>query len=641
MTTTSVAGNATSTTPARAATASNKNASYKRNSSPLKRKRVAAPETSKSIKGSRKVKSATIPKQIPIPTTVSPACAPPPTQILLIDNGGNTLKYGLFSPNDGDKNSQSASLEPSSILNVTAQIKHQWTVLVGDEVRTVHPNQIQTMMRSTERACITNMGNQVQVWKAVLDELRIHVPLHVTQTTTVQNNNNNNNNKTAAQNSSNINMTAAEAFGWKVSKQPKEKTLHSPSTMAVVILISAPLCPRTIMEQILKVWFHDFGFAHVGILTSQVFGSYCSHPSNKSLMTANNTECCTVVDLGWSASQVIPTYQHKILQQGIRRMSLGSRHLVGLWKYYCSYRQWNLMDADLIMEDVHQSLAYVSLEFKEELEKARKTIPGKRSFDREYVLPDYQTTHKGFVRMTPWLIKLEKDNKKQQQQHLARHEIDQEKHDIEIHQGNETLEEETDKESNDDDDKEDLDQEDQGAVGSDDTDNDVDSEDETDDQRRARLLRQKSQEEQRQKELEAEHQALLVSVERFTIPEVLFHPSDAQLGNFAGLPQTICAAIEACPRIYQSALFGNIRLIGGMSKIPNLRDRLEQELRTLVPTHYPVDIQVAEDPIQEPWKNAKTWLQQTPYTQWSVSRAEYDSKGALNRLLDNLVGKLV
>jgi actin-related protein len=556
--------------------------------------------------------------------SAAPPPPPPPTHVLLIDNGGDTVKYGILGQHE----------TPLSMPNVTAILKHQWTTLVGEEVYAVQPSQIQTRMRSTERGCITNMGNQVQVWKAMLETLRVHVPmLHGDH--------------------------AAEVFGWKVlAKQPKEKSTYSPSTMAVVLMLP-PLCPRTVMDQIMQVWFQDFGFRRVGLVTAQAFGT-----------APSATGCCTVVDLGWSATQVVPTYQDKILSgpgvpstpgsTSIRRLPLGGRHLVGLWKYYCSYRQWNLMDADLLLEDVQKTLAYVSLSFKEDLETARRTYLGKRPYDREFVLPDYHTTQKGFVRLTPWLLKLESDKLHQQQQQDAdglkdaTNSMEKEKKDpikeedtaplIKIEQP-EVDGKENGRTGLNEEEEHDNDVEQEGGAddkeNDDEDDEDIDSDNETDDDKRKRLLRQKAEEDRRRRELEAERQVLLVSVERFTIPEVLFHPSDAELGGFAGLPQTICSAIEACPRIYQSALYGNIRLVGGVSKIPNLTERLERELRTLVPTHYALSIEAADDPIQELWKNAKNWLLETSYIEWSVTREEFEAQGSWHRLLNNKLGKLI
>lgn len=590
-------------------------------SSPTTKKTTTTTMVSKRGAG-RKGKGATTPTITPssVGSGASGSSGPPPTHVLLIDNGGDTVKYGIVGQHE----------TPLSMPNVTAILKHQWTTLVGEEVYGVQPSQIQTLMRSTERGCITNMGNQVQVWKAMLETLRVHVPL-------LQGDH------------------AAEVFGWKVlAKQPREKSTYTPSTMAVVIMVP-PLCPRIVLDQIAQVWFQDFGFRHVGLVTAQVFGTSSS----------SVTGCCTVVDLGWSATQIVPTFQNKILipppdaTVSIRRLPLGGRHLVGLWKYYCSYRQWNLMDADLLLEDVQKTLAYVSLNLKEDLETARRTYLGKRPFDREFVLPDYQTTRKGFVRLTPWLLKLENDKLQQEQDAYDVEEANRRDAIDAMEVENTAIEEEQEvvadkkvktelnkegqhnddigQESGVDDDKENQEGDDDDV----DEDEDIDSDNETDDQKRKRLLRQKAEEDRRRQQLEAERQVLLVSVERFTIPEVLFHPSDAELGGFAGLPQTICSAIDACPRIYQSALYGNIRLVGGVSKIPNLKERLERDLRSIVPIHYDVSIEVADDPIHDMWKNAKKWLLETNYTDWSVTRDEFEAQGSWHRLLNNKLGKLI
>jgi actin-related protein 6 len=494
---------------------------------------------------------------------------PPPSKVLLIDNGGDALKFGIVGENSS----------PGSIPNLTAQLKHQFTTLVGDETLSVQPNQLLTITRPMERGCITNLGCQVQVWKRVLEKLRVQVPLTT---------------------------EAAEAFGWKVSRGTVKQTpIHFPQNMAVVIMLS-PLCPRSIMEQIFHVWFHDFGFSHVGLLTTPAFGA-----------VPTPTKCCCVVDLGWSACQVVPMYKDKILAQNIRRLPIGGRHMIGLWKYYCSYRQWNLMDADFLLQDAHHQLAYVSLDIASELKMAQRTFLGRRPFDREFVLPDYQTTHKGFARLTPQLRRIQDEKiggslDVDEEENVKDNQDDSQNGQEQQEEDGDGIEDE--KKSSDDEDEDDKE--------------DLDSDEETDEQRRQRLLKQKEEEERRQREIEAQHQTLLVSVERFTIPEVLFRPSDAGFApDIAGLPQVIVAAIEACPRIYQSALYESIRLVGGGCKLENLEERLQRELRALAPTQYKVKMEVPSDPIKECWINASMWIKEIPYGVWSINKDEYESGG--------------
>ena len=181
----------------------------------------------------------------------------PPTHILVIDNGGDTLKYGLVTAD-----------EPDSIPNLTAKLKHQWTVMIGDEVTQIQPSQVENLTRSTERSHITKLGNQMQVWKRILDLMRIHVPLT---------------------------SEASQLFGWKNTRPTSkvETPLYNPQTMAVLILV-APSSPRSTMESIYSIWFDDFNFGHVGLATSAIFAA-----------TETLTGCSCVVDLGWSASCVV------------------------------------------------------------------------------------------------------------------------------------------------------------------------------------------------------------------------------------------------------------------------------------------------------------------------------------------------
>ena len=160
----------------------------------------------------------------------------------------------------------------------------------------------------------------------------------------------------------------------------------------------------------------------------------------------------------------------------------------------------------------------------------------------------------------------------------------------------------------------------------DDDDDDDDDEDNNRELMRQRILRQKQDEERRRREQEAEQQVLAVSVERFTIPEILFQPSDAGLSlDMAGLPQSIVQSIQACPKYLQPALFRSIKLTGGLSQLPNLVERLQRELRALIPGQYILEMTVSKNPLDEAWLGARELTRKTPYTEWSVTRNEWEA----------------
>ena len=155
--------------------------------------------------------------------------------------------------------------------------------------------------------------------------------------------------------------------------------------------------------------------------------------------------------------------------------------------------------------------------------------------------------------------------------------------------------------------EEDADDENNDNDGDDDA--EVDSDDETDEQRLRRIQRMK-EEERRRRELEEEsRQALTLSVERFSAPEILFRPDDVGLDQ-SGIAETIVQSVEACPDYLRAAMYHNVLLTGGNARIPGFARRLERELRSLAPAQYAVRVCVPEDPVTYAWKGAQRISQQ-------------------------------
>jgi actin-related protein 6 len=536
---------------------------------PPKKRRRTAPTKKKKTTAAEA--SATKPR----------AQTPPPTHVLIIDNGGDTLKYGW-----ADEENQ----EPKCLPNVTARLLHQFTVLVGDELTQVqNPHSLHSFTRSTERGIICDLGNQTQVWKRLLDQAGVIVPPN-------------------------------SEFGWKVkggiaannnaaaSAAATKPARQIPAHAVAVLLLLPPHCPRVLLDQIFTVWMEDFGVSHVGLGISTV----CAAKEHPTYHTS------VVVDLGWSATQIVPTYNGKpVTPLAIRRMPIGGRHLINMFKYYMSYRQYNLMEQDHILRDVLEKLAYLSLDFQEDLLIARKVSSGRRPYDRDYVLPNYQTTFSGKVQLP---LALERQ---QQQEEQAKAEGGEE-------DGDDDDDDEDDEDFNSDDGGDDNEDEGEGEE------NDSDEE-ETEEERRRQIMKQRAEQERQKREHVEEEQMLRVSVERFTIPEVIFRPFDAGLTpDLIGLSQSIIQSIQACPKPYHAPLYQSIFVTGGLSQLPNLQKRLEQELRTLTPTEYKLQITMSESPTNQAWLGARDWVRDIPYAQWSVNREEWEAaskRKAYTRLL--------
>jgi Actin len=601
-------------------------------SSPKKKKNLAS-----SAKESSSVSSK---KNAPAPSMMTSPSVPA-SRTLVVDNGGDTVKYGWAatpsggggSSNDGESQSSSPPT-PASMPNLTARLPQQWTILVGDQLLSQkfrNPNSLLSVTRSTERGVVTNLGNQLQVWKRMLDLLRVSIPLHT---------------------------DTAKAFGWKAPSAAKSPTSHrarpassampdqpqstSTSTGSIpaggcaVLVTVPPFCPRTVLDQVASVWLDDFGFASVGFVCSPAAAAV---PCLRSMDNPYGTAC--VVDAGWSATHVVPTVptsvsatstsDREIVRGAVRRVPVGGRHLINLWKYQTTYRQWNLMDQEFLLKDVLERTGEVSLTFNEWMKLAARVPAGRRPFDREYVLPDFVQTFEGEVRLPRALLDLQE----RAEQRGSGNDKGAEPADVD----------EEEEDDDDEDDDSDVDENDMNRPGHDNDDEDMsdaghakvmsrkpgkddasiggdDEEDEeTPDQIRRRLLKQKEEEERRRREEEAEQQVLNLSVERFAIPEALFRPSDVGLpAEWAGLPEAIVQSIQACPKHFQPALYRSIYLVGGLSQLPGLKERLEGELRALVPCDLDVAIEVFSDPINQAWHGARQLALDLPPEVWGLRR---------------------
>ncbi|KAF1842548.1 actin-domain-containing protein [Cucurbitaria berberidis CBS 394.84] len=73
--------------------------------------------------------------------------------------------------------------------------------------------------------------------------------------------------------------------------------------------------------------------------------------------------------------------------------------------------------------------------------------------------------------------------------------------------------------------------------------------------------------------------------ERFAVPELLFNPSDIGIRE-AGLAGATMESLSALPEALKVGLLANVVVVGGNSLISGFLERLEAELRSLVPAGY-------------------------------------------------------
>ena len=136
---------------------------------------------------------------------------------------------------------------------------------------------------------------------------------------------------------------------------------------------------------------------------SHLFGD---SPLNAHLVGASPAECLLVVDSGYSHTTITPLLHGRPIQQAIRRLDIGGKFLTNYLKELVSIRHYNMLDETYLMNEVKESICFVSEDFKRDLERTWKGASGKQRVVREderdivvdYVLPDYNSHKHGYIR---------------------------------------------------------------------------------------------------------------------------------------------------------------------------------------------------------------------------------------------------
>lgn len=88
-----------------------------------------------------------------------------------------------------------------------------------------------------------------------------------------------------------------------------------------------------------------------------------------------------------------------------------------------------------------------------------------------------------------------------------------------------------------------------------------------------------------------QEEVMTLGNERFTVPELLFTPSDVGHRQ-CGVAEGVIQSLQAVPEVYRNSLLANIVLVGGNVNIPGFVDRFIAELRPMAPAE--ADIRVGK-----------------------------------------------
>ena len=109
-----------------------------------------------------------------------------------------------------------------------------------------------------------------------------------------------------------------------------------------------------------------------------------------------------------------PVYKGQPLQRAIRRLDLGGKHLTNYLKEMVSIRQYNMVDETYIMNEVKETVCFVSEDLSKDMERTWKGNRKRGQPDPgegivvDYVLPDPNAGKKGSIRPHDPLLNVKK-----------------------------------------------------------------------------------------------------------------------------------------------------------------------------------------------------------------------------------------
>lgn len=125
---------------------------------------------------------------------------------------------------------------------------------------------------------------------------------------------------------------------------------------------------------------------------------------------------------------------------------------------------------------------------------------------------------------------------------------------------------------------------------------------------------------------QSEHQTLRLNNERFSIPEILFNPSDVGIKQ-TGIAECIMDSVKTCDEEVWPHLLSNIVLTGGNSKFPGFQERVFKELRCLAPDEFQININLANNPDTYAWEGGKLLSNDPILNSLLMTREEYEENG--------------
>lgn len=151
-----------------------------------------------------------------------------------------------------------------------------------------------------------------------------------------------------------------------------------------------------VQEAITEIFFEEY---ECETLMRTTAADLAAHMLLESQPASSTTalRCAIVVDMGYSFTHVVPFVRGRRVKSAIRRIDVGGKLLTNHLKELISYRQLNVMDESYVINQAKEDVCFVSQDFGGDMAVARRR-GAENTIVRDYVLPDFTTVRRGYVR---------------------------------------------------------------------------------------------------------------------------------------------------------------------------------------------------------------------------------------------------
>lgn len=172
-----------------------------------------------------------------------------------------------------------------------------------------------------------------------------------------------------------------------------------PSMADYSLLLTQPVFTMPSIEHnTIQLVFEEFQFdAYLPCTPAELIpwdhGSFTMNQEDA--YTGQHGECVLVIDSGYSFTHIIPVIDFSVQEQAVKRVDVGGKLLTNYLKEVISYRKYNMMEETYIVNEIKESVCYVSQNFKEDMEICHEKPRSKLEIC--YALPDYSTGKHGYI----------------------------------------------------------------------------------------------------------------------------------------------------------------------------------------------------------------------------------------------------